>query len=215
MKKSILIASTLMLSILATAQTTDIMPMKQKYSGLIKFHPVNFIWSEFMIGGEAALSRKHAIALNFGATVSGKSDFYNAENVFGYGADGQFKIYLTGRNILDGFYVAPYAFYRTIELDKSIYKEIIDINGYYSYEYVLERMNASTYGGGVSIGYQLIINNTISFDVYAGGGLKVSRDSAPEPDPINQGWYYNEYSIVGFRNTGASPRLGLSIGIAL
>ncbi|RTQ49288.1 DUF3575 domain-containing protein [Hymenobacter gummosus] len=125
----------------------------------------------------------------------------------------EYRFYLSGQ-ALDGFYVAPFVRFRSFKMTAP--SNQFDQYGNPSTEIYTGR--TQTFGGGVVAGYQWLISERLTLDVY--GGLSHSFSSFSSKEGISAGEFddYSRLSGVGlsfsrmFSNTGL--RSGFTFGVA-
>ncbi len=209
MKRLILLIFVLGTSQFMNAQDfSDDNKKERLYSSCVKLHPINLILSEFALNYEGALSRNTSISVIGGATLAGRSQIYNARNVFGFRGELQFRRYVTGKNILNGLYIAPMVYYRQIDMEYESYY----YDPFFGYNDEYYDLNAFSVGGGVLLGYQVVLSDVVCLDFNIGSGIKYSKDNRSLVDPQQ---YYYYINIPGFDRSGTVPRGSISFGITL
>lgn len=81
--------------------------------------------------------------------------------------------FLKGQSVMSGLYAGPYTRYS---------KNNFDINSYTTTGIVTQmnyKYSITSYELGVLFGWQLVAKNSFALDMYVGGGLKVSDNTAP------------------------------------
>ena len=193
----------------------------------LKLSPFHFITSTFIIGLEHATGKNRTIQLLPGVTFAEESNIYNAKDVFGLSLEVHYRIYLekgTKRlaglmnNKLSGLYGAPYIFFKQISMEKQI--------SYFYYCNTFPCPNSTqitkkqlveawSVGGGLIMGYQIIVSNVAVLDVFGGGGVKYSEDTMQDSiyeNGVNYQVQNDDKRILGF-NTGVVPNFGFLLGV--
>jgi hypothetical protein len=153
-----------------------------------------------LTGGIMAASKK---SNNYGYN-NGTSYQYTKDEASGGFVEGMFKYYfLKGQSAMSGLYAAPY--YRYTKNDFDIHTT--NSNGI-AVNYKLEYSIRSEEGGAV-FGWQCVIKNAFVMDMFVGGGLKKSSNSAPATyDRGNRTFWILEAQD----NTGIVPKAGFRLG---
>jgi len=120
--------------------------------------------------------------------------------------------FLKGKSVMSGLYFAPYGRYgqNTFEINRYI---TTYNNNYYNNSYTTTyppfKYSIESYEGGAVFGFQWIAGNAFVMDMYVGGGLKVSNNSAPVTYQKSD----RSFSILESQDyTGITPKGGLRIG---
>ena len=157
-----------------------------------------------MVGYQQQVADKKSLQLFGGVTAADYSDFYFARDVFGFNGEAQFRFYLqNNKSGLSGLYAGPYVFYKEIEMDV---EDWTCQNP--NWEPCFNKFNGKSGGGGVFIGYQLVIKNVGIIDLYTGGGIRVSDSNLDG----RQGDFLDN-SLNEFRSSGIYPNIGLQVGM--
>ena len=98
-------------------------------------------------------------------------EYENAEVNGGLSASVEYRFYLSKKEGLRGFYLAPYARYFTQSMDVDIVQSLT-IEGY-TQDYAMNvQGELNTYGVGLQLGYLWIIKNTVTIDLFfLGSGI--------------------------------------------
>lgn len=125
----------------------------------------------------------------------------------------EYRFYLSGQ-ALDGFYLAPFARFRTFRMSAPTIK--FDDNGR---AYTEDRVGRTrTIGGGVVAGWQWLLGRHITLDVYAGPSYNASTFSANDGTPATEYDDYSRIYNIGLRFSrmfdGAGLRSGFTVGFA-
>ena len=152
-----------------------------------KISPTAFGVSTFVMSYERYVGESVTLQLTGGIMAASKNStgntYYNGSNYVtandkdqasGGLVDLAMRYYfLKGKSVMSGLYAGPYGRYS---------KNKFDINTYTTTG-VAKQMNynysITSYEGGVLFGWQLIAKNAFALDMYLGGGLKVSENTAP------------------------------------
>ena len=133
---------------------------------------------------------------------------YNSENLSGYGGSLQWKNYLFPRTnpryrAPGGLYAAPDLMYRRVFLNgfDRIYNEEDEI-----WEEVEITQRLHIFSGGFYVGWQFILWNSITADVYTGGMIRLSKYDGEEKFTR-----YKKLSNIDF--SGVMPGFGIKLGI--
>lgn len=209
--------------------------LKAKKNSL-KISPTAFAVSTFALSYERYISTSVSVQVTGGLMAASKStDNPNNNKNFNFNynsnsstsiptaqndkasggfVEGMVKFYfLKGKSVMSGLYAAPFARYgqNNFEINR-----IISNTNYYNsntnsyttvtppFKYTIESME----GGGV-FGFQWVVGNAFVMDMYLGGGLKVSNNTAP----ITYQKSDRSFEILESQDyTGITPRAGLRIG---
>jgi len=171
-------------------------------------------------GGYMAASKKsydsNSGYYNGGTYVSASS---NAKNTASGGlVDLSLRyFFLKGQSVMSGLYAGPYGRYSKNSFEINTFTTS-GISAPVTYKY-----NIESYEGGALFGWQLVAKNAFVLDMYVGGGLKVSNNTAPAS-------YYNNTNSNNNSNTnsnksfwilesqdytGITPKAGFRIGFVL
>ena len=208
MKKLFLILSFGLLAMLvprvAAAQlnaifTLDSVDNRQAVVGLRAF---SLLVSGFEPTFEFKVSKHLGVQLSAGYFLRGGSSNIVGGPYTGYRGEVQFRYYLLGSpevKPLNGFYVAPYAQYKTMT------KISFEWDPTFQFQEQVE-VSASTASFGVNGGYQVITLSRISFDMFLGAGLYIPV-GVGQPEEVH-------IPFVNNYNLGINIRGGFSIGLA-
>ncbi len=166
------------------------------YKNTFKFSPVHFFLSTLQMGYERALDNKNNLCIGAGITSSSN---WNTDERSGVNAEMLFKHFVftnAGINAAQRLYFAPYVQYRYTEGE---YEYWNNIGGIVYNEKKTEYINS--YGGGIVFGFKMIIVKRLVFDVYLGGGIRITDDKDNHWDGIMEPGY-----------NGIAPKFGLDIG---
>lgn len=152
-----------------------------------KISPTAFAVSTFAMSYERYVGESVTLQLSGGIMAASKNSsgntYYNGttyvtsndkDQASGGFVDLAMRYYfLKGQSVMSGLYAGPYTRYS---------KNNFDINTY-STSGIATQMNynysITSYEGGVLFGWQLVAKNAFVLDMYLGGGLKVSDNTAP------------------------------------
>lgn len=193
-----------------------------------KLNPQAFVAATFMISYERCLSQNVTFQLSAGITAKSEdnpltsSGYYNSFGNYVPGTtttskdvasgglvEGMFKYYfLKGKSEMSGLYAGPYGGYsknnfeiNTMTTTGNIASTTVD----YSIQ---------SYSGGAVFGFQCVIKNAFVMDMFAGGGVKISDNSAPAWY-LAQNSYNSDYPfplLQGQDYTGITPKIGFRLG---
>jgi len=163
---------------------------------VVKFLPVNISLNSISFEYERMIDPNYSLSLGIGIPIQG--------SIIGkYGIDDHSNLkkadfssmhlraalrYYTGNKMLPkGFYIEPYLKYQHINADAK-YEGLNNLNNTYKGD-LTAKLN--TYNLGVQIGYQFLISNTVTIDLYflgLEGGLafgKITSTSISNPSDAN------------------------------
>jgi len=177
----------------------------------IAFHPMQMVDGTLALSYERAdKKRDKALRITIGYSKLDQTNYYSPsiqdfEQVYGEVA---LKLFLTRKKKMApvGLYAAPYFQYRRATFDYH-YKE----STYYSTsDTTFSNLSSFSLGGGVMLGYNIIVLEMISLDIYSGVGIQsVNGDYRIEYQgsnikPLDSGFFWNNGPIF---------KLGASIGV--
>ncbi len=171
--------------------------------GVFISYPTNFIASTLKVGYEFKVANSKGLKLiGTLGSAENNSDWYQLNKFTEIGMEAQLRFYvLKEKPTLNGFYLAPYASYKSMSYSGNL----ITYNsntGSYTTE---QNATVSDIAVGYIIGYQWIFNSTFTIDAFIGGGYNsISGDNT-------QGTLGSD--IYAYRN-GIGIHTGLGIGIA-
>jgi hypothetical protein len=178
----------------------------------LTIRPTGFIKSNFFVGFEQQIAEKKSLQLFGGVTAADYSNYYSARDVLGFNGEAQFRFYLqNNKKGLSGLYAGPYAFYKTIKMEAEDWDPACttpDPNNPWVIEPCYISYKGSSGGGGVLIGYQLLIKNVGVIDVFTGGGIRISDSTPVSTDNFN-----TRHSTREFSSSGIYPNIGIQIGM--
>lgn len=193
---------------------------------LVKVSPFHFFDGTFYASYEKALEGNRSIQLDGGLRLADDGDDY------GWMGEVQLRKYLfstkcAGASTLSGFYAGIYANGKYFNEYNSWHEWKWIEEPYYDYVYnedgtenweesvwhegegkevlVEENYDIKQGEGGVIFGFQAILNEALSFDVFLGGGVRGSQ---------MDGKKHNDYYDGARGYTGVVPKGGFAIGIA-
>lgn len=211
------------------AETPDLQAIPpNKY--VISIHPIRIFEGTMQLSVERVLNRGNAIELSAMATVATreglanyylsnqKLEYYNAamdsyvpyesENISGFGTALAWRNYLLPRtkphySAPRGAYAAPTVMYRRLTLSGFDYvlNEETGIN-----ERVEVEQYLNVFTGGIMAGWQFVLWNAVTADVYVGGIVRLSKY-----DGDAHFTKYKQVQNIDF--SGVMPTFGLKIGI--
>ncbi len=176
-------------------------------TNVIKLNPLSLIALHANMAYEKALNDKMSVQLGgffgtvkIGASLDGNS---GKTRYTGFGITPEYRYYITNKNkpAPEGFFVGPYALYRSYSLKATG----TDSSG----QTTEAKSTINSYGGGFSLGYQVIIGESFTMDFFAGPNYKgVStkyKDNSTEED-------FSSNFLIG-RGSGIGVRFGMTMGV--
>lgn len=175
---------TLGVNITSFAQDEEVLKAKKN---AFKISPTAFCVSTFAISYERYVGESVTLQLTGGIMAASKNSsgntYYNGstyvtandkDQATGGLVDLSMKYYfLKGQSVMSGLYAGPYTRYSKNNFDINTYTTSgIATNVNYKY-------SITSYEGGVLFGWQWVAGNAFVMDMYVGGGLKVSDNTAP------------------------------------
>ncbi|MCD4771865.1 MAG: DUF3575 domain-containing protein [Bacteroidales bacterium] len=205
MKNTILLFA-LMFSIVSvtSAQQQNENNTSNNYSNTVKFSTLPFVNSTFQLSYERFLKKDKSLALFAGYTYR---DNWRDERE-GFNFEMQYKYFVfesKGRKTVKKLYFAPYvSFYYTDFTDEEYYWYNNDPEeDYYStVNYIIK-----SYRGGVLVGFNWILAERITLDIYLGGGIRKTNNFNKNSDTN-----YNR-SVWEPGYNGIAPKIGMDVGI--
>ena len=197
---------------------------------VISIYPVRLFEGTLQLSLERVLNRGNSIELSAMATYASKegianyylsnqslqyfsadkNDYvsYESENISGLGGSLSWRNYLLPRSKAGyaaprGLYVAPIVMYRRLALsgfDQEYNEEEDQI------ELIEVTQNLNVFSGGFNVGWQFVLWNAITADVYVGGMLRLSKYD--DDDKFTK---YSQLQNIDF--SGVMPNFGVKIGI--
>lgn len=197
---------------------------------VISIYPIRLFEGTLQLSLERVLKKGNAIELSLMATYANKEgianyyvsnqklDYYNAvldsyvpyesESISGYGASLAWRNYLLPRTnpkyeAPRGVYAAPTVMYRRLTLfgfDYSIDEETGNT------ELVEVKQYLNVFSGGILAGWQFVLWNALTADLYLGGMVRLSKYDGDENFTR-----YKQVRNIDF--SGVMPTFGLKIGI--
>jgi len=165
---------------------------------VIKVNPLSAAFSHGNLAYERALTNTMSLQLGvfYGVT---KVTILESENIYsGLGITPEFRYYVTHKNAdgPEGLFFAPFGMYRNYQLtlDKGT-----------EYE---SKGSASTYGGGLAVGYQVVFGEHVTMDFFAGPNYRTSIYKVD--GKIETG--VDRPILIG--GNGVGVRFGLTVGYA-
>jgi hypothetical protein len=191
--------------------------MKAKKNSF-KISPTAFVASTFVLSYERYVAESVTLQLTGGLMAASKNSgnggtYYNGTSYVTYNdkdkangglVDLSLKYYfLKGKSVMSGLYAGPYGRYS---------KNNFEINGYTTTgnsTYMQTKYSITSYEGGAVFGWQWVAGNAFVMDMYVGGGLKVSTNTAPASyDRDNRSFLILESQDY----TGITPKAGFRLG---
>jgi len=193
---------------------------------LVKVSPFHFFDGTLYASYEKVLENNRSIQLDGGLRLADNG------NDYGWMGELQLRKYLfspkfAGKSVLSGFYaglyangkyfkeynewrewntvVEPYWEYVYNKDGTENWEESVWHQGEYEEINVKERYDIKQGEGGVIFGFQTIINKSLSFDLFLGGGVRGAQIDGKKLDRFHGG-------DRGY--TGVVPKVGFSVGIA-
>jgi len=208
------------------SQPKDIPPSKY----VVSIYPIRIFEGTMQLSLEWVLNRGNAIEISAMTTYAAKEgvanyyvsnqrlEYYNAdldsyvpydsENISGFGTSLAWRNYLLPRTKSQyaaprGAYAAPTIMYRRLRLSgfDYVYDEDTGTN-----EQVEVEQYLNIFTGGVMAGWQFVLWNAVSADVYVGGVIRLSKY-----DGDSNFTKYKQVRNIDF--SGVMPTFGLKIGI--
>jgi hypothetical protein len=171
-------------------------------TNVLTSYPTNFVASTFKVGYEFKVSNNKGLKFigSFGSS-SENYDWYGLSGFREFGLEAQLRFYVQKDHpALNGFYLAPFSSYKTMNYNSSIYYS--PINGQPQSS---QTATVSNFALGYIIGYQWIFRSSFVIDAFIGGGGNfISGDNT-------QGNLSN--TIYAYRN-GIDLHTGIALGIA-
>lgn len=198
-------------------------------NALIKISPFHFADGTLHATYERTLSEQHSYLLSGGYRLAENGDEY------GWMGELQARKYIVKPSInnssqspLAGIYGGLYANGKYFAQQSVTYNSGYEVEPYYTqnydedgnltgstyhqgsgyyYEEIKNRYHIKQAEAGVLMGFQVILSNNFSVDLFLGGGL---RFSSVENKPKDVDFYYPERGY-----TGIVPKIGFDLGISL
>jgi len=176
--------------------------------GILTFNPTNFAASTIKAGYEIRLSHNKGLKFvgSFGATNSGANggSIYGLDKFTEFSLEAQFRFYvLKNHPSLNGLYLAPYVFYKTMTYSDSTNYDSY-LNGNPVPTAYINNAVVSAFGVGYIIGYQWIFRSTFVIDAFIGGGNNFISG--------NNQW--GSLTSVYAYGSGINLHSGIAIGLA-
>jgi Protein of unknown function (DUF3575). len=152
--------------------------------------------STFNFQFEHAVAEKQSLQLGFFYTGFKVSD----TKFSGLGITPEYRFYMSQKGAPKGFFMAPFLRYQNFKLTNST-------TDFTTGETIDEKAKLSTFGGGAILGFQGLIGNVVSIEVFAGpsynaGSVKVETEGGSSSD----------FSLGSF--SGFGVRAGFTVGVA-
>ncbi len=206
MRKILLIVLLISTSTTLFAQEKTVYPFKNS----IKLSPFSFFKQNFIINYERSIGKSSGLVLSAGVYYN-EDRYYNTLNsnddysIIGYLGELQYRnFYLIKQGKHNGWnrlFFSPYVFERQYQF-----------NGRYNdlqfAPFETHKNTVNVYGGGVTMGYNLTVSK-FSFEVYAGGGIRLFDDKASDI-------YLGSNSLFGSTHIykGIVAKAGFNVGFA-
>jgi len=210
-----LIISGLFINVIAQPRPVKYRPTSTHYysridtiqrKGVFTSYPTNFIASTLKVGYEFRVSDNKGLKLigSYGASTSSGSYYSSLDRFNETSLEAQLRFYvLKDRPALNGLYLAPYAFFKSMTYSGNQGGNNVYLNN--TGPSYLTNATAGNFSVGYIIGYQYIYNSTLTLDAFIGGGNNfISGD--------NSGGNLSS-SLYAYRN-GIDLHTGISIGVA-
>jgi len=198
------IIQTSLLIVVFSLVCVPILLAQKTKSSAVKINMLTPVFRTASLFMERKIGRTTSAQLGIGMTNYKVGD--NEINLNGYALTPEFRFYLSGRDALDGLYVAP--FYRrlsydlTMNYDNSLADSVIIGNGKFT-----------SNGIGLEIGGQKILRNFLSLEVFLGTSYNLSAFTL---SPDSKGRYFDKvtrkFMQLGFLKT-FGVRMGITVGI--
>jgi hypothetical protein len=199
MKKTLLIA--ILLGTFATLSAQE--QPTYSFKNTIKISPISFANNTFLMSYERGFGKYSGVNLSAGIYYYENNN--NTSSTTGYLGELQYRYYFLANQaksndkIWNRLFFAPYAFYRQYQVESNFIDRVYQASGKYA---------VNSYGGGVTLGYHLSLSK-FSFEVYAGGGIKLYADNSKTRI---MGRYIGD--IFNSSHPGIVPKAGLNIGFS-
>jgi hypothetical protein len=169
---------------------------------ILTSYPTNFVAATIKVGYEFKVSHNKGLKFigSFGSSNE-NSDWYGLNEFKEFGLEAQLRFYVQKDHpALNGFYLAPYASYKSMSYTTNNTFYNLSTGQAYS-----QTGNVSNFMLGYVIGYQWIFNSSFVIDAFIGGGNNfISGDNT-------QGNLSN--TIYAYRN-GIDLHTGIGLGVA-
>jgi hypothetical protein len=226
MSKSGIFLKTTLLGIILLGYNTTLFAQDEEVfkakKNSFKFSPTAFFASTFALSYERYLSQSLSMQLTGGIMAASKDAFSNEYSYYNAGSnttvyldnvknnaagglvDFSFRFFfLKSKSVMSGLYAGPYGRYCKNKFEITQMSKIGLIQPV-EYKYQIE-----SYEGGVLFGWQWVAGNAFVMDIYVGGGLKISQNTAPASyDSNDRGFLILESQDY----TGITPKGGLRVG---
>jgi hypothetical protein len=205
-----------------------VLPPPARY--VISIYPVHLFEGNLLLSVERVLNKGNSIELSAMATYATKgglanyylknqrleyydaaiADYvpYESENISGYGGELAWRNYIftrtrQGYSAPNGLYVAPFAMYRRVFISgfDQVYNEEEQ-----QYEMVEVRQKLNIFSGGFYAGWQFVLWDAITADVYVGGIIRLSKY-----DGEDKFTKYKQLQNIDY--SGVMPGVGVKLGI--
>lgn len=198
------------------AQIEEDAPVAKKNS--LKISPTAFFASTFALSYERYLGQSVTFQLTGGMMAASQDSDYNGtyyngsnyvtsnnqDKAYGGLVEGMLKFYfMKGRSVMSGLYAAP-----TFRYSKNTF-DIHTSNTNGTVVPVSFKYNIESYEGGGVFGFQWVIKNAFVMDMYVGGGLKVSNNTAPAFYTKDERTFW---ILEAQDYTGITPKAGFRLG---
>ena len=173
-------------------------------AGVFTSFPTNFIASTLKVGYEFKVAHNKGLKIigSFGSSNS-TGDYYGLDKFNEFGLEAQLRFYvLKDHPALNGLYLAPYSFYKS--MNYQISSSYYDYNTN-TYSYTTTNETAGNFCIGYIIGYQYIYNSTLTIDAFIGGGNDFISGNNSNGNLGNSAFAYR---------SGIDIHTGIGIGIA-
>lgn len=186
-------------------------PASNPIKGSIKIAPFDFLANTLTAGVEKSVGTKSSIQILGSFIMKNTGNEFDISSIGGAG-EFQFRKYLLkSQQNLNGLYTGMFLKYLYLQ------SESFDN---YNYNYsnpqppqkhptVLQQIS-----GGFIAGYQVVLAETVVFDFYLGGGMKVSSADYSYNNQYYQYGRRDNISVIYRNYSGIFPKAGATIGIA-
>ena len=190
MKRNLIVLSIVVLVVIFNA--ANVFGQSEK-SSIIKLNPLSLGVATLNVQFEHAVSENNSWQLGVFYTGISVSD----TKFSGFGITPEYRFYLSSsKPAPKGFFAAPYLRYQNFSLSTTN-----------SANSVKSKATLSSFGGGVIFGYQTLIADKISFEVFLGPSY--SSSSISVKDNAN-----SDNFSTGTFGSGIGVRTGITFGIA-
>ncbi len=200
---------------LTQAQTkSDSVKATKVRKNLLSLYPFAFAANSLTLSVERRITTENSLRFVAGFSSADESAYYSIKGLTEFYGEFQLRVHPIASKKLpynNGFYVAPFLLAKTRSFTSKLLV-VANNNNNNSYDpnnppfYQELETKQSAISGGVVIGYNYILIERISIDLYLGGGMMHTNKSVPE-NMINP--TINEYG------KGVKFHIGFNVGIII